>query len=141
VEELPRNVARHPPGDSITVTVVRSKQRRDVAAKLDALTDDETPAARRPRGAAPDKGQADSKLGLRVSNAPEGGVRVEDVLEGGAGKELQPGDVIVELNGAKVANVTDLGAAMGKLKPGSTALLKVRRGKVTRFAGIVLPAK
>lgn len=134
-EDLPRNVARNAPGKSITVTVIRGGQRRDLTAKLDALDDDDEP--RRPTGARPGPGQSGGggKLGLGVSEAPEGGVRVDSVSDSEA-QDLEPGDVIIEVNGAPVKSIPELKAATAKLKPGQAALVKVRRGKLTRFAAI-----
>jgi serine protease Do len=40
-----------------------------------------------------------------------------------------------------VKDVASLNAAMAKVKPGTTALLKVRRGDASRFAAIPIPAK
>ena len=56
--------------------------------------------------------------------------------------EIEPPPVsgeIVEVNGAAVKDAQALKAAVAKVKPGSTALLKVRRGKVTRFAAVPIP--
>jgi serine protease Do len=138
-EELPRNVARNAPGSEISVSLLRGKEQREVKAKLDLLEDDE---AQRPgkRGATPaPQAQGAPKLGVEVSNAPGGGVRVDGITSGNAG-ELQRGDVITEVNGVRVADVAALGAAVGKLKPGTTALLRVRRGNTSRFAAVTIPA-
>ena len=137
-EELPRNVARNPPGAQIKVTVARGKQRREVTATLDALVDVENASARPGRSAPPPKSQPADKLGLQVSDARAGGVRVDEIAAGRM-RELEPGDVIMELNGAPIPNVEGLRAAMAKLKPGSTALLKVRRGRLMRYAAITMP--
>jgi serine protease Do len=67
-------------------------------------------------------------------------VRVEGLAPGSAAQDLQPGDIITELNGKPVKDVATLNAAMSQLKPGTTALLKVRRGDVSRFAAIPIPS-
>jgi serine protease Do len=135
-EELPRNVARNAPGAQIKVTVLRSGKPVDVTARLDALEDDDNPApARRPEAPSGSKKNAD-KLGAQVSSAQGGGVRVERITA--ANSELQPGDVIVELNGEKIADTHALEASMAKLKPGQTALFKLKRGRVTRFAAVTV---
>jgi serine protease Do len=139
-EELPRNVARNAPGSQIKVTLLRSGKTVDVAAKLDAMKDDDdaTPPGRR-GPAAPQGHQSADKLGIQASDAPGGGVRVERVLDDDS--ELQPGDVITEVNSQPVKDVAALNAQMSKLKPGTTALVKVKRGKVTRFAAVTVPSK
>jgi serine protease Do len=140
-EELPRRVARNQPGSSVEVTIVRDKQRRDVKATLDNIPEDPTPAAGHPGlGAAPDKAQPASKLGVQVSDAPGGGAQVEDVENDGV-RDLSPGDVIVEVNGTPVKDAAGLRVVSSRLKPGSTALIKVRRGKVVQFAAVPVPTK
>jgi len=136
-EELPRNVARNAPGAQIKVTVLRSGKPFDVTAKLDALEedDDERAPSLRPQAPSSSKKSAD-KLGVQVSPAQGGGVRVERITD--EASELQPGDVLVELNGIKLPDMQALEAAMAKLKPGSTALFKVKRGRITRFAAVTV---
>jgi len=142
-EELPRRVAHNPPGSIIDVTIVRDKQRRELKATLDNLPDDPTPASAHPgTGAAPGGSQTTSagKLGVQVSDAPGGGVHVDEI-DGDNVRDLVPGDVIIELNGAPVRDVITLRAAMSRAKPGTTALLKVRRGRTTQFAAVPVPVK
>ncbi|KYF68096.1 Do family serine endopeptidase [Sorangium cellulosum] len=143
-EELRRNVARNAPGSEIKVTVVRAEKRHEVVARLDALQDEEGDAASRPRptqGARPDRQQSAEKLGIQVSDAAGGGVRVDGFAPGINVQEIQVGDVILEINGAPVKDVAGLRAAIAKVKDGSVALLKVRRGKVVQFAAVPLPAR
>jgi serine protease Do len=137
-EELPRKVARNQPGTTIDVTIVRDKQRRDLKATLDVLPDDPTPVSATP--AAPGASQAASKLGVQVSDAPGGGARVEEI-DGDGVRDLTPGDVVVEVNGAPVKDAAGLRLQASRLKPGTTALLKVRRGRSTQFAAVPVPAK
>jgi len=141
-EELPRRVARNQPGAIIDVTIVRDKQRRDVKATLDNIPEEPTPAAGRPGfgPSAPDKPQPAGKLGVQASDAPGGGAQVEDIENDGV-RDLVPGDVIVEVNGAPVKDAAALRAVSSRLKPGSTALVKVRRGKAVQFAAVPVPAK
>jgi serine protease Do len=139
-EELPRRVARNAPGSTVELVVVRDKKKRDVKAMLDALPDDPTPAVGRPGiRLQPNAPQPATKLGIAVSDAPGGGVRVDEI-EGDTVRDLAPGDVILELNSQPVKDVPGLRAAMARAKPGSTALLKVRRGKLVQFAAVPVPA-
>jgi serine protease Do len=136
-EDLPRNVARNPPGSEIKVSVLRGAQRKEVTAKLDMMPDEEPARPASPRKpSAP--AQSSDKLGLQISDAPDGGVRI-DRVEGDV-NELERGDIIVELNGVPVKNVQELKAATAKVKPGATALAKVRRGRIVRYAAIPIPA-
>jgi serine protease Do len=139
-EELPRRVARNQPGATIDVTLVRDKQRHEVKARLDALPDDPTPASAQPgMGVAPEKAQIADKLGMQVSDAPGGGARVEDISNDSV-RDLVAGDVIVEINGAPVKDAASLRLASARLKPGTTALVKVRRGRTVQFAAVPVPA-
>jgi len=138
-EELPRNVAKNPPGSSIKVSLLRNKQKQEISAKLDALVDEDAPAGRPARApSAKPQQQQTGKLGIAISDAPGGGVRVEEI-SGAQSRELAPGDVIIDVNGTPVKDSNDLRNAVAKVKPGSTALVKIRRGKLTRFAAVPIP--
>jgi len=135
-EELPRTIAKNPPGTKVNVTVMRGGKPQEVAVTLDKLRDDD--AAPVPR--APDKPttpQPADKLGIQVSDAQAGGVRVDKVT--GSARDIGPGDVIVEVNGTPVADTAGLRAALAKVKPGSMALLKVRRGRLIQYAAVPIP--
>ncbi|MEO5727147.1 MAG: Do family serine endopeptidase [Byssovorax sp.] len=141
-EELPRRVAVHAPGTSIKLTILRDKQPREIAATLDAMPDDDAGSpARPPRPGAPSSSQPAGKLGIQITDAPGGGVRVDDVRDPNTVRDLAPGDVIVELNRSPVKDVVTLRAEMNKLKPGSTAIFKIRRGKQLLYAAVPVPTK
>jgi serine protease Do len=91
-------------------------------------------------GQAPEKAQPTGRLGIHVSDAPGGGAQVEDI-ENDAVRDLQPGDVITEINGTPVKDGNALRVVANRAKPGTTVLLKVRRGKVTQFVGLPIPGK
>ncbi len=68
------------------------------------------------------------ELGYRVPIRP-GGVRIVAVTSGShAGRVLRPGDVIVGADDKKVFTRTDLAAVLGRLKPGDTVKITVKRG-------------
>ncbi len=140
-EELPRRVASHQPGEQIKLTVVQNKKTRDLTAKLDSLQDDDDGGAGAPKVAPDKRGLAADKIGIKLTDAPNGGVMVEDVADDSEVKDLRPGDVIVEINGAPIANTASLRAAISKVKPGTIALAKVRRGRVVQFAAIPIPTR
>ncbi len=138
-EELPRMVARNQPGSVVDVTIIRDKKRRDVKATLDVLPDDPIPASATPNGSDGAQERSENRLGIQASDAPGGGARIEDIDNDDV-RDLTPGDVIVELNGTPVRNAAGLRAAAANLKPGSAALVKVRRGKSVQFAAVPVPA-
>jgi serine protease Do len=140
-EELPRNVARNGPGAKIKVSLLRDKRPMEVTATLDALEEDGTPASAPSRATPPEKRQSAGKLGIQISDAPGStGARVDEVTGSGAG-ELSRGDIIIELNGTPIKDVKNLQSALGKASPGSTVLMKIRRGPLTRFAAVPIPTK
>ena len=140
-EELPRRVANHAPGTAIKLTVLRDKQPREISATLDAMPDDDVGAPPRPaHPAVPSSVQPTGKLGIQLTDAPGGGVRVDDVRDPNSVRDLTPGDVITELDRAPVKDVAGLRVQMNKLRPGSTAIFKVRRGKQSLYAAVPVPA-
>ncbi len=140
-EELPRRVARNAPGTTIKLAVIHDKQRREVSATLDALPDVDRDGPRAPRAPAATPAGPPDPLGLQLSDAPGGGVRVEEVAASSAVHDLNPGDVIVEAGHAPVKDGASFRAAIAKAKPGSTVLLKVRRGRLVQFAALPIPGK
>lgn len=134
-EELPRTVAKNPPGTKVTVTLVRGGKSQDATVTLDKLRDDDAAPLQKPGKKA--QPQPADKLGIEISDAPGGGVRVDKVT--GKPGDLGSGDVIVEVNGTPVADSAALRAAIAKVKPGSVALLKVRRGRLVQFAAVPVP--
>jgi Do/DeqQ family serine protease len=60
-----------------------------------------------------------------------GGVLVADVLKGGPAEAagMKPGDIIVELGGAPIKEVTDLQKRVAAIRPGHTAALTVVRDR------------
>jgi serine protease Do len=134
-EELPRHVARNAPGSKIPVTILRKGQKREVSATLSALEEEAPRASSRPDPSAP---RSDSRLGLKVSPARGGGVRIEEVSPQSGIKELRPGDVVLEIDGKQVEAPADLDAAASKARSGDVLLAKIRRGGATRFAAITV---
>jgi serine protease Do len=136
-DELPRLVARHPPGDELAIAVRHGGKDRNVTAKLDALKDEPDKGER--GGTGGDQGSEGvpaPELGVRVSDAPGGGARVEAVLDADKASGLRAGDVIVEIDGAPVSSAGALAAAQEKKKPGQTAVLRVRRGGAMIYVGV-----
>lgn len=136
-DELPRNVARNVPKSNIKVSLVRSGKPMDVTASLDVLEgdDDKTPV-RKPE---PVSSSNQDKYGAELSDMAGGGVRVERVTD--PESELERGDIIIEVNGAPVLDQRSFEAAVNKLSSGSSALLKVKRGRATRFAAMTVASR
>ncbi len=70
------------------------------------------------------------RLGIRPQPSDESGILVDDVVEDSPAKRagLKSGDRIVELAGRDIDGLEDLLAALGQLKTGDEAKIKVQRG-------------
>jgi len=137
-DELPRNVGKTFPNETIKVWLVRAGKRRDVTAGLDTMGPDEADKTPVKKPEATSSTNPD-RYGAEFSDMPGGGVRVERVTD--VESELERGDVIVEVNGAPVLDVRAFETSMNKLSSGTSALVKVKRGRATRFVAIATPAR
>jgi len=131
-EELPINVARHAPGSTISLQLLRGGDRQKVTATLDKLEDDTQAPAHRPTPTKPSPKR--TARGLEFEDAKGGGARV--TATSSSVKGLLPGDVIVEIDGRAVADSADLHRRLEAAKGGKAVLAKVRRGDHQRFVGI-----
>ncbi len=135
-EELPRHVARHPPGSTIRVLLRRGGRELARTATLDKLEDEGAPPGRLKGGES--KNEAKQVLGLEIADHPGGGVRVLGLSESAVRHGLRPGDIIVEVNRRPVRNVEHLAAALDRIPKGETALFKVQRRGHDYFVGVPL---
>ena len=136
-EELPRNVARHAPGSTISVELLRNGKRKRVSARLDKLERERNAAAEpRPRnsGGSSSSGTRTGALGIDMSDHPEGGARVTAITKPIDG--LMVGDHVVELNGRAIRDSADLQKRLSTSKRTDTVLLKVLRRGRPRYVGI-----
>jgi serine protease Do len=136
--ELPREIARHSPGSKVQLTLIRDKVTRQVTATLETMKGEES-ASEKPA----ERGQGSDLegWGLRVADAPAGGVLIYGISPNSDFGDLQPGDVIVSMDQTPIRNVEDLRAALGRRSPGTTVLTSVRRGETHRFVALRIPEK
>jgi serine protease Do len=134
-EDLPRIVARHQPGTKVKVEIRRERVTRTIEVSLDEVRDEQGGQS---SGNAPAPGAATPKgIGVQLSDVAGQGAVVARVLAGSAADgELEPGDVIVEVNRTAVSNAADVASRIGATPPGTPILLKVTRQKKTRFVAI-----
>jgi serine protease Do len=132
--ELPRLVARHAPGTKVTLRVLRDKNVRNVDVTLDALRDNGDGRGKEGPAGAP------SNFGLELDDAPNGGALVRRVSPSGAARDqIQPGDVILEINRTRVGNGKEAAGTLRGAPSGKAVLLKVRRNNRTLFVAIDKP--
>jgi serine protease Do len=121
-QDLPRLVARHAPGTNIRLGVLRDKSSKTFDLTLDALKEDGAPTST--DEASPDR---TSGLGLRLGDAQGGGAIVEGLAPNSlAGESVKAGDVIVEVNRARVRSAQDATRLLKAAPAGQPLLLKVR---------------
>ncbi|MCB9897310.1 MAG: PDZ domain-containing protein [Planctomycetes bacterium] len=90
--------------------------------------DSQTFTQPRARAAAPAPADDRPRLGVMVSDTPEG-VLVESVLDDSlaASAGLQQGDIILSVEGERLGDYTDIGRILGRLAPGATCAISVIR--------------
>jgi serine protease Do len=135
--EVPRLVASTKPGEKLDIEVWRGGSVKHLTARTEALSDSEGELAARANAGE----QADtSKLGLAVRPlAPQekreaetnGSLVVEDVTGPAAQAGVQPGDIILGVNGTTVKSLQDLQAAAKK--SGKVVALLIERGDAQIF--------
>jgi serine protease Do len=157
---LTRAVSSVPPGQKVTLTVLRGNDKKDITA-VAAQRPDEEALARGQLG--PDEGEEgeaqgqaskkgeNEKLGIRVApltpqlaremqSDVEQGVVVVQVNPDGAAAQagIRRNDIILEVNRQKVTKVEDVVGIIGKMKAGQVAVLRVQRGSQATFLPVKL---
>ena len=131
-EDLPRAVARHAPGTSVTLELYRDKAKLSVPVTLDAM---DTPVAEAAPAAATTP-SATHGLGIRLQDSSDGAM-VEGIVPGGsADGALLPGDVILEVNRVPVTHASEVADRVKAANVGDAILLKVQRRGVARFVAV-----
>lgn len=143
--DLPPQVGLLAPGSRATVSVHRNGARRDIVVTLDALDGlaaarpaSPPAAAANPLGlvAEPVDAATRERLGLRNGE----GVRIARVgsaLARQAG--LNPGDVVLAVNGTEVGTPAAFEAALGRVERGQMLRLLVRNATSTGFVELPMP--
>jgi serine protease Do len=134
-EELPRTIAKHEPGEKVSLKFLRDKQEHAIDVTLDAIKEkvdhsiDEDAADDHPSG----------KMGVAVADAPEGGalIRAVEPLSPADG-ELLPGDVVLTVEGKKIEDAKSLATAITAAPKGKALLLEVVRDNKKRWVGVDL---
>jgi len=148
--QLTRAVALIPPGEKVSVTVLRKNDKKQLSFSV-AQRPEEEGVAQGGEKEGEEGGAADKSPKLGVSLAPltpdiarelgtqaKEGVVVADVVQGGPADRagLRRGDLILEVNRQPVKKPEDVSAAVGKMKDGEMALLRVLRGDVAVFVAV-----
>ena len=126
---------RRKPGQQVPIRVRRDDEEITLQVKLAKRGDfykdgKEPPEAKPGSGDAPRSDKEPGYLGL-VLETDGGGLRVKEVIEGtGAARaDIQPGDVVLSLNGKPVTDPPALARLMAVERAGDTIGLRLRRGE------------
>jgi len=145
--DLPPLVGSTQPGKEVALAVLREGKEKQLEVKVGELpTDDKGRLAL--NGAVEDGGTrlnivvADLNTGNRKGQDKSGtGVLVRQVGPGIAAEAgVQPGDILVSINGQKIENVTHLRSLVRELPAGKPVPLLVQRDDATLYLALRLPA-
>jgi serine protease Do len=140
-------VSRTAPGTTVPIVVRRNGEEVTIHATIGA-----SPVPKVATTEAPARDNAQTKLGVSVGDAADANVRQQfhlgnDVTNGAVVAEvnpgspaaeagIQPGDVILRLNGKPIANAEELTSVTHNLKDTGTVTAVIRRGGDTILAQI-----
>jgi serine protease Do len=136
-QDLPRLVARHAPGASVKVEVLRDKSKRTFSVVLDALPEDtdddaEDRAREEPSSSAPSAAPG-SNLGLDLQDSAREGVLVRRVRPGSpADGVVEPGDVVLEIDRKPVHRASEAARVLRGARS-APVILRLKREGVSRY--------
>lgn len=137
MNELPRLVAATPVGKKVTVKILREGKAEDIPVTVERLKDGEA-------GAQP--GISQDRLGMtvralnkdlaaRMGIKEQSGVVVTEIKAVGSAEQagISIGDIIREINGARIDSIGDYEKAVNEHKKGGVIRLLLRRGESSLF--------
>jgi serine protease Do len=141
--DLKNLVGRIQPGSSAKLAIFRDKKEITIDVKI---------GEREPKELAEHKAQTPSgtsnELGIEIEKVPaavaeklglkgDQGVRIKDADEAGIGSRmgLKSGDIILEVDGKSISDVSSFNEAVASAKKNGNIRLKVQRGKNQIFLG------
>ncbi|MFH6786464.1 MULTISPECIES: Do family serine endopeptidase [Methylobacterium] len=145
--ELSRKIASLKPGTKVDLTYVRSGKTENAQVTLGTLPNDTKVASANDNGS---RGDSQPRLGLSLAPAGQVGAGQEGVAvvavdpDGpAAAKGIQEGDVILDVGGQPVSNLSDVA---GRIRAAETegrkaVLMRIKNDKGTRFVAIGLQTK
>ena len=129
--DLPRMVAVTPPGEKVTLKVLRKGKEKTIKVKLGELPDDEATVA---------EGVSGEELGLQLQEitpelaqthelASDKGLIVTDLDPSGVAAEagIRRGDIIMEINQSPAYTISEFQKKVGAAKKGEMMLFLIKR--------------
>jgi len=143
VSQLQGKVAMYRPGDRVTVTYYRDRERREVTVRLgEAPINTQTAAAPTPE---PDMVERlgigvramDAALAQRFGYEAPGGVVISEIQRGSPAfrRGLGEGEIILEINDTAIDDVADVGRVLDAVEPG--AIVRFLLGNQTGGSRVV----
>ncbi|MDT8440679.1 MAG: DegQ family serine endoprotease [Desulfuromonadales bacterium] len=144
MNDLPRLVANTPVGTTVKVTLFRDGKQREVKVDIGELAEER--AAR-----AANDDQVEEALGLHVTELsrelaeryslePGAGVVISRIIPGGpaATANLQPGDLLLEIDGTPFDSVAGFRKLVSKAETGATLRLLVQRRQTLFYTTLTI---
>jgi serine protease Do len=142
--DLPPLVGATRPGATMPLTVMREGKQRKLEVKLGKLEDREVKLAANgdssPQGGTLNVVVSDLTDAQRQKLGVEHGVLVRQVGPGAAADAgVQPGDVLVQIDGKRVENTEQLRKLAADLPTGKSVAVLVKRGEFSMFLALRMP--
>jgi serine protease Do len=138
--DLPRMVAATPPGEKITLKVLRKGKEKTIKVKLGELPDEEATVAEAASG---------EELGLQLQEvtpdlarthelASDKGLIITDLDPAGVAAEagLRRGDIILEINQSPVYTISEFQKKVGEAKKGDMMLFLIKRREGSLYIAV-----
>jgi serine protease Do len=150
--QMSRFVAFVPPGTKANLTVIRDGKQRALEVTVGQRPEDEGDSdASGESGSGEETPSGKDRLGVSVQPPGpraqrlglEGGVQIAELDPEGpaAHAGARPGDIIVELQRQPIRSVKDYSAAVGALRPGDMALLRLQRENASIYVAVRVPQR
>ena len=137
---LPRLVAATPVGKKVLLVILRNGKQEKVEVEIERLKDSEegSPAADTTDRLGMTVNDLTAELAGRMGLKETKGVVVVAVQPGGPAEEagIARGDIVREINGAKIASGDDYAKAVNSHKKGEVMRLLLRRGENSLFVAL-----
>ena len=143
-EDLPRIVASRKPGKKVKVKLIRKGKKKTITMRLGEMPTD--PSAHHSDEPSSDifgmkVEKITPEIARKLDTTPGKGVVVSQVEQGGPAAEagVAVGDLIMEINRHDVNDAKSYGKIVGKIRPGETALMVVKRKTRSFYMAITAP--
>ena len=138
MNELPRLVAGTPVGKNVVVKLLRDRKETEVTVTIEKLKEKGDEGAKTSDTLGMSVTELNGELAAKMGVGETRGVIVTDVKPGSIAEEagITRGDIVREINGAKIATVGEYETAIAGRKKGGMLRLLLRRGDSSLFVAL-----